>query len=137
MPTANITEHFSYNEFACKDGTPYPSRWINDRLLALCEELESIRSYVNRGPIIILSGYRTLTYNKAIGGARLSQHVDGRAADICIEHMLASELHARILAFIDSHDTTIRGIGCYPNFVHVDIRPTSRLARWYGGRLIS
>lgn len=43
--------------------------------------LDPIREKWNN-PIIVTSGYRSVKLNKAIGGAPLSQHIYGQAADI-------------------------------------------------------
>jgi uncharacterized protein YcbK (DUF882 family) len=47
---------------------------------ALIELLERIRASVGR-PLRIVSGYRSPTHNRAVGGARRSYHLTGRAAD--------------------------------------------------------
>lgn len=48
---------------------------------ALCENvLEHVRKYF--GPVNVNSGYRGPELNKAIGGAKTSQHMTGEAADI-------------------------------------------------------
>jgi len=131
-----ITPHFALGEFACHDGTPYPVEWVESRLRQLCELLEEIRREV-KAPVRVLSGYRTPVYNRRIGGARASQHVEGRAADIIVDSMTVPRLHAAIL---DLHRTDVGaaalgGLGRYPGFVHVDVRIVERLARWTGGRL--
>lgn len=53
-----VTEHFNLAEFHCKDGTPYPSEWIEKRLKPLCEALEKIRDKTH-APLQIVSAYRT------------------------------------------------------------------------------
>lgn len=51
-------------------------------LKALCENiLEPIRIHFAK-PVIVNSGYRSAAVNKAIGGAKTSQHLKGEAADI-------------------------------------------------------
>lgn len=129
-----ITEHFSLEEFACHDAdrTPYPPIWINDRLIPLCYLLELIRGACDR-PITIISGYRTNDYNRKIGGARRSQHIQGRAADIVVKGLSAGQIHMRILA-VRRFWHRLGGLGLYQNFVHVDIRSTDRLVRWRGSR---
>lgn len=62
------------------DNTPATQEIEN--LKALCENvLEKIRLHFGR-PIVINSGYRGPKLNKAIGGAKNSQHMTGQAADI-------------------------------------------------------
>ena len=140
-----ITEHFSAEEFACKDGTPYPAE-LYDLLLDLCSLLEDIRELVGNRPITIISGYRTPEYNRKIGGARKSQHVEGRAADIAVKGMSARVMHDRILSGVTysakvydgpNNFLFLGGLGAYPNFTHVDTRFTYRLIRWKGTRKVS
>lgn len=128
-----ITDHFRREEFDCHDGTKYPEGMIQMRLRPLCEVLEEIRLDV-KSPIHISSGYRTSDYNKLIGGARFSQHMAGRAADIWVDNMSASALQDRIRRLYDSGHIHIGGLGWYPTFVHIDIRMGTRLITWMGNR---
>lgn len=126
-PSKNI----KWAELACKDGTPYPQRFILDgRIFKLALVFEDIRQIWNK-PITILSAYRTTKHNKAIGGAVNSQHLQGRALD------LRPPLGISIKQFYDtiklnSSDFGIHGLGKYKTFVHVDIRPVDRLVTWSG-----
>ena len=70
----NVTLHFHFEEFACKDGTPYPEDWITDRLLPLAKDLEKIRERIKK-PLLITSAYRTPEHKKDVIGATNSYHV--------------------------------------------------------------
>lgn len=132
MPS-RITHNFSLEEFACRDGTPYPMEWIHDRLRFLCQDLEVIRASL-RTPIYINSGYRTPDYNASIGGARRSQHLEGRAADIRAVGVPSSWAFNHIRGLIQRGELQhIKGLGGYQTFTHVDIRP-GRLVVWHGTR---
>ena len=102
--------------------------------MPLCETLEVLRAALGR-PITILSGFRTAAYNRRIGGARASQHVEGRAADIVVKGLSATAVHAKLL---ELHAVgklpRLGGLGAYHGFTHVDVRPGDRLARWGGSR---
>jgi len=136
-----IAKNFDSNEFAqpARHGFPrveYPKEWIENRLRPLCKQLEIIRAVVG-APIRILSGFRSFEYNRAIKGARYSTHCKGRAADIMAARIPARTLHATILELCnDGKLPLIHGLGLYPSFVHIDIRPSDRLARWTGGRVV-
>lgn len=59
-----------------------PSKEQEQNLIALIENiLDPLREAYGR-PIIVTSGYRCPALNKAIGGAKSSQHMAGQAADI-------------------------------------------------------
>lgn len=133
--------YFHESEFACHDGTPYPSEWLENRLAALISQLDAIR-IAWKGPLRVVSGYRTPAHNAAIGGAGASQHMEGRAADIA-PHAVAGvmeaqcrELHALILRMMaQSSLPLIGGLGVYPGWVHVDVRPKptgGHVAQWHG-----
>ena len=83
-----LTNHFTLSEFTYSetaqrkniDNTPSPNAIAN--IKALCEEvLEPAREEYGRA-MIISSGYRSEQLNKAVGGAKTSQHMTGCAADI-------------------------------------------------------
>lgn len=78
LPTASA--HFSFLEFRCKCGGRFSNCariWVKRRLI---HELESYRKGVGHG-ITIVSGCRCPGHNKAVGGATLSRHMRGDAAD--------------------------------------------------------
>lgn len=130
----NITPHFRLEEFACRSGADYPDKYIQERLVPLCELLEAIRAHFG-APVKVISGYRTPTYNRSISGAKKSQHIEGRAADIIIGKIGPVFVHDEILLLhrsgaFKSRGVYIGGLGCYSNFTHVDVRPGTRLVRW-------
>lgn len=137
MPMHLITPHFSLDEFACRDGSPYPREWINERLRPLCLALEALREACGGRAVTVLSGYRSPAYNAKIGGARLSQHVEGRAADVQVNGLAPSDVHRVALDLHLAGRVRLGGLGLYPSFVHVDVRPGVRLARWSGSRVES
>lgn len=131
------SEHLSWSELACKDGTPYPPEWRADRAVKLARAFERIRELCGFA-LIVSSAYRTAVYNQringGIGGAVKSQHVEGRALDL---HPAVTGLKAlqklRGAAEVARREGLIRGIGIYDNFVHVDTRP-GKAATWSGSR---
>lgn len=80
--------------------------------------LEALRAKAGNKAVGINSGFRSTPYNDCIGGARLSQHMYGTAAD---NRMADTDNHAeRDLA----KATQFHGIGCYSSLSHnhFDIR---------------
>ena len=126
------SEHLTWAELACHDGTVYPSEWRASRAIQLAEVFELIRSVCGNQPITILSAYRTPAYNaKVTGSAKNSQHCQGRAIDLRPpSHLSVDDFYAKIRNLAKS--SHIRGIGKYKTFIHVDVRPGDHLALWYG-----
>lgn len=131
-----ISAHFTREEFDSRDGTIYPARWIGTRLALLVAVLEDLRARVGGRAITVLSGYRSPAHNRRVGGARASQHMEGRAADIRVAGLSPAEVHAELLAMYREGDHRIGGLGRYNTFTHVDVRPSGaqRLASWTGSR---
>jgi len=120
----HYSKHFTRKELDCKCGCKTP--WlIRRRLRKLSRRLETLRKRLGHG-IGILSGYRCPAHNAAVGGAKLSQHLYGRAADLQVpkgQQSVYVVAASTIKAFRDG------GIGVYPNGgVHVDMR--GYRARW-------
>ncbi len=138
-----ITMHLTLDEFASHDGVPYPGEWIKDRLLPLCHALEAIRLDLGGHPMTIVSGFRTAAHNAALrdadgsgtGVAQNSQHLLGRAADIAVDGIAPSDVHACALRLFKAGIIEIGGIGLYNGWVHVDVRErpeSGHLAQWDG-----
>jgi len=142
--SARITPHFALGEFGQGSNygfqpRPYPARWIRTRLTPLCEILEILRAELGGRSITVASGWRSEAYNRAIppnGGARFSQHVQGRAADIVVRGVSAKRVHATLLRLHREGKILLGGLGAYHGFTHLDVRPSrkTRLARWGGSR---
>ena len=76
--------------------------------------------------VTITSAYRTPPHNKAVGGTTYSQHLYGRAADIKV----SGASPAKVAAYAETLLPNTGGIGTYPTFTHIDVRPTK--SRWQG-----
>lgn len=127
----------SWDELACHDPdhTPYPENWRLTRVLALAHEFDAIRHLCGDHPIPVLSAYRTPEWNRHIGGARHSQHLEGRALDCHPPADMSVQTFFQIIMdrALDPN-SAIRGIGHYPEFVHLDVRLEGRLFSWTGSR---
>ena len=120
--------HISWTELACNDGTPYPFR--DERVIELVVMFERIRALIKE-PLIINSAYRTIEYNKKIGGSPKSQHLSGRALDIQLPKNISATLFFDLLK-TRHKEFGIRGLGLYKTFVHCDIRDSDKLIEWNG-----
>lgn len=123
-----LENNFSLSEFRCRDGSGVPEE-LMDNVRLLAENLQVLRDYIGR-PVKIISGYRSPDYNKKIGGAKRSQHMLAKAADIKIEGMEPWMVHKIIEHLVYKGHMMKGGLGIYETFVHYDVR--GRNARWKG-----
>lgn len=115
-----LSEHFSLREFACKGQRCCDTVQLDEALVTV---LEMIRTHFNK-PVIINSGYRCPSHNKAVGGAAGSLHTKGMAADIVVQEVKPLEVAQY------AEEIGVLGIGLYADFVHVDTRTVKSF--WYG-----
>ncbi len=129
-PRKQLTKNFHIDEFKCHDGTVVPKEFF-ENVLELAENLQVLRTKLGK-PIHVVSGYRTPDYNKKIGGAKKSQHMSAKAADIKVKGIGPKRLSERVKALIAEGSMKKGGVGIYPTFTHYDVRGTN--ARWWGTR---
>ena len=125
--STTLSPHFRVREFRCHDGS---DPVVIDS--ALVELLEQLRAHFGK-PVTITSGYRTPAHNAKAGGAKFSQHLYGRAADIRVPGVSVEDVAACAEHLLPGRG----GVGRYPakagrvaGWVHVDTR--AEKARWKG-----
>lgn len=101
-----LSRHFHLREFtrsqtAARRGIDnQPGPVAIDALALLCETLlEPVRRHFGR-PVVVNSGFRAPSLNRAIGGTRTSQHVLGEAADIELPGLANAEVAHWIAAHL-------------------------------------
>lgn len=128
-----LSEHFALEEFACRDGSPLPDDFA-ETIAPTVHYLEVVRAELNaRLPadldegLRVLSGHRSPSYNARVGGAKLSAHVSGHAADVTPSNGFRLIGYGAFYALCD--EVARRGgfadmirLGHYPSrgFVHAD-----------------
>ena len=80
----NITKNFTREELNPHNFKLSLKQTINLEHLAYYT-LQPLRDYINT-PIIINSGFRSIEYNRKIGGVADSQHTKGEAVDINVKN---------------------------------------------------
>lgn len=104
-----------------------------DNAKRLLWNLQVIRNEINK-PLIIISGYRDISFNKKCGGAPNSQHLQATASDLRVKDMSPKDLYSIIEKLISENKILQGGLGLYEResggFVHYDTRGIK--ARWRG-----
>lgn len=99
---------------------------LNNLNRLIKEVLQPIRDKYGH-PIYISSGYRSPELNKAVGGAKNSQHLSGQAADIYCKHSSKAYLFGLIKKMIDNSEIKVGqliweyGTVNEPNWIHVSL----------------
>ena len=124
----SISEHFSWAEFVSGDGAEFPEDVAAAITGELVPALETLRAHVD-APLRITSGYRSPEHNAKVGGAKRSQHLTGRAADIAIPAGYTVDRFADTIESLIAVGTLPEGgVGRYRSWVHYDVRKA--YARW-------
>ncbi|ABO49056.1 Peptidase M15A [Desulforamulus reducens MI-1] len=112
-----LSAHFAETELACRCCGKLVIH------LELVYKLEDLRRLLDK-PVLVNSGYRCPTNNRAVGGVVNSFHSKGMAADIRVPRMAVKEI-AHL-----AEKVGFGGIGIYASQVHVDVRDYR--TRWEG-----
>lgn len=115
-----LSENFKVKEFASTDGAD--PIFVSPKLIMV---LQRIRSHFDRA-VTINSGYRTNARNKAVKGAKYSQHLYGTAADIVVNGVSPLQ----VAEYAETLLPNTGGIGVYSTFTHIDVRREK--SRWNG-----
>ena len=123
-----VSEHVSYNEAIYSDTAlrlnikNEPNDYQISNMVGIANNIfEPLREYVG-GPIKITSMFRNEILNRAIGGAKRSQHMEGRAMDL--DDTFGHKTNAEMYKFIKENlnfDQLVWEFGTAenPDWIHV------------------
>ena len=115
--SVKITKNFTVREFSCQDGSD--PVFIHPLIPVICQAVRNWFGYA----FTPNSAYRTLTHNKAEGGAVGSFHVYGKAVDIPSGGKATPD---DLYNFLDKLCGDSCEIGLYSWGVHVGITDTKK-----------
>ncbi|MCA0972383.1 peptidoglycan-binding protein [Halobacillus litoralis] len=81
------TANFAFSEFYSKDGSAFnggnvSAAQVKENVRRLMYKLEAVRNKLGGVPVVINSGFRSISHNANVGGVSNSMHTYGIAADI-------------------------------------------------------
>lgn len=125
-----LSPHFSAKEFRCKCGKNHEFQ-VSEELVS---KLEQLYDTLNCTKIIVSSGFRCVSHDKAVGGNGNGQHTKGTAADICCYGQDGNPISSKIVCCKaqDIGFTGIANINATYTYTHVDVRSGSK---WYGNEI--
>ena len=128
-----LSEHFTLEEFVRSRKAQArgiknepPAEAVEGLKLLVQHILEPLRQAWGQ-PIFVTSGYRSPALNRAVGGARNSQHLLGQAADIVADLSLLNYDLGRLIIQLSLPFDQLIFEGCYVEYVAG--RPQHR-CRW-------
>lgn len=120
----NITDNFKWYEalyLVQWDIYTFPnSRDIRDNIIKTCLKLEELRSLFNV-PFFVSSFYRPKHYNRMIGGAKNSWHMQGLACDFIPVGVDVNFAKQKILAENMLEKLDIRMESNTDGWIHIDL----------------
>lgn len=114
-----VGKYTTLGELQCKDGTDivrYCPETINN--------VEKLRELTGSSAVIYVSAYRTLLWNRKVGGASRSTHIDGYAVDVYFKNSKYSTKQIACMA----QDLGFKGIG-YMNSQTIHLDMANRIYR--------
>jgi zinc D-Ala-D-Ala carboxypeptidase len=127
-----ISEHFTLEELCFSDTAARlglnnsPSPVVIANLALVATVMENIRTLLGNEPIMVHSGYRSLSVNEAIGGVETSAHCRGLACDfVCPAFGNPSAVALEILKSEIDFDQLILEYG----WVHIGLAQSGSLCR--------
>ncbi len=106
---------------------------IESHLVDLFTRMDKVREYFQL-PINVHCAYRPAAYNKEIGGAPHSAHIDGMAVDFDIKGLACKEAISLIMRdeMLDEWMMRMEDNGEDPPWIHLDLRsPTTEYDRYF------
>lgn len=125
---SEFTGYFARQRKGARNSIPPRNLWKN--LVPTLRIVDELREHLGK-PCRILSSYRSPDYNRAVGGAKFSQHLQFNALDITFDGVSVIRAHAILKMWRDQGKFT-GGLGLYRSsgFVHIDTRGNN--ASWEG-----
>lgn len=135
----NLTPHFTLDELSYTSNKDYKELNLKraeqnlGKMYMLAGFAERVREIVGK-PLIITSGYRCDSLNKAVGGSPTSQHKLGEAIDFKVRGMTNSQVACKLMASdLKFQQLIIENAGS-AEWVHISIGSKREVLRYKNGK---
>jgi uncharacterized protein YcbK (DUF882 family) len=134
-------QELTVSETATRDGLKNaPNKAQTLALVALCQNvLQPLRDRIKR-PIVVTSGFRSVSVNRRVGGSNASQHCKGQAADFIVPGLDLRNVAKLIQAMDLPFDQLILEFLDTGGWLHVSYSPRHRRqvleAKRVGGKTV-
>lgn len=132
----SLTKHFTLKELTRSEAAKrigasnQPDGQQLGRLVETAERLEEVRKLLGDGPIIVTSGFRTQTVNRAIGGSNTSAHCQGYGVDFYRHGWAVSDTYRFLLGCYRRGVLEFDQLIKYETHVHISFDPRLRGQAW-------
>jgi len=114
------TKNFKPSEMNSRISGQVPEH-LETNAQELLENLQVLRDELD-APVTIISGWRSKEHNDQVGGAKNSQHLYARAADIKVKGVHPVDVFKTVVRLIEEGKMKRGGVGLYGSWVHYDTR---------------
>lgn len=103
---------------------------IQKNIIETASKLQAIRDIIG-SPVAVTSWYRPEEYNRAIGGAKLSYHIQGLAVDFVVKGYKPDAVRELLLEYLDKLDIRMEDLEG-ASWIHIDLgKPTKNGGRFF------
>jgi hypothetical protein len=127
-PVLSITPNFTWHEalYLPQWGREAsPAEGLDEKVKAelanVFSKLELIRDFLGSKPVIIHCAFRPVEYNKLVGGAPASAHLEGKAVDFHVKGLHCDTVRNFLVLHLDTLGIRLED-NPGSNWVHIDTR---------------
>jgi hypothetical protein len=131
--TDHITMHFRWHHALYHpqwESHVFPTQNEYDNILKMALRLERVRKVFKRD-ITVLSWLRRPKYNKMIGGAKHSAHINGLAVDFIVDGMKAHDTRLQLIPHLETLKIRMEKLDPNQHWVHIDLKEPGITGRYF------
>lgn len=127
--TVKLSAHFNIKEFRCKCAKKHETKFDPDFVV----KLEKLYTALDCSRIVVNSGYRCYSHDRAVGGSGKGRHTVGDAADIKCYDQNNKLISTKIISCV-AVELGFKGVANI-NKTHTAIHLDNRTTKYYGDEI--